>query len=146
MKRLLTALALTATLGFTACNESPEGGPNATKPDNQKPAVGQTDNTFKLSAPTLATSLTQGESKTVSISISRGKNFDEDVALKFSDLPKGVTIEPAAPMIKHGDSEAKLTVTAAGDAALGDHLIKATGHPTKGADTFVEFRITVKEK
>ena len=48
--------------------------------------------------------------------------------------------------LKHGDSEVKLTITAAEDAALGDFNIKAVGQPTQGAATDVEFKVIVQAK
>jgi uncharacterized membrane protein len=102
--------------------------------------------TFTLSVPTFSTTVKQGESKAVSLSINREKNFDEDVTLKFAELPKGVTIEPASPVIKHGDTEAKLMLRSEDDASLGDFKIKVTGHPVKGADASHDFKITVAKK
>lgn len=102
--------------------------------------------TFSVSVPTLSTTVKQGETKPVSVSIKREKNFDEDVTLKFADLPKGVTLEPASPVIKRGDTEAKLMLKAEDDAALGDFTIKVTGHPAKGADASHDFKITVAKK
>src|SRR5258708_5878050 len=148
MKKSFACLLIAASVAFAGCNNnSTPGGPGATsnRGDN-KPVVGRADDTFTLDPPNLATKVKQGESKAVSIGIKRGKNFDQDVTLKFSDLPKGVTIDPAGPVIKHGDTEAKLTVKAADDAALGDFAVKATGHPTKGSDASNELRITVDKK
>ena len=128
------------------------GGPGAANPTATKHYYdyGQADDTFNLSVPSstpyLSTSLKQGETKAVSISIKRGKNFDEDVTLQFADMPKGVTLDPASPVIKHGDTEAKLMVKAEDDAALGDFTVKVTGHPTKGTDSSNEFKITVAKK
>jgi hypothetical protein len=102
--------------------------------------------TFTVSVPTLSTNIKQGETRAVSISIKREKNFDEDVTLKFADLPKGTTLEPASPVIKHGDTEAKLMLKSENDASLGDFAIKVTGHPTKGADASHDFKITVAQK
>jgi hypothetical protein len=93
--------------------------------------------------PHLSTSLKQGETQTVSIGITRDKTFDQDVALKFGDMPTGVTLQPQAPVIKHGEAEAKVTLTAAGDSALGSFAIKVTGHPAKGAAASNEVKLTV---
>ncbi len=98
---------------------------------------------FTLSVPTLSTSLKQGESQTVSIGISRDKTFDQDVALKFGDLPTGVSLKPASPVIKHGDSETQITLTGANDASLGNFAIKVTGHPSTGADASNELKLVV---
>ena len=82
----------------------------------------------------------------VAVGIKRGKNFDEDVTLEFAEGPKGVTIDSANPVIKHGDTEAKLTFKATDDASLGDFTVKVTGHPTKGSDASNDFKITVAKK
>jgi len=149
----LVTLALAGLIAVCGCNKSTTGGPgadkdnkNKTTTDKIKDTARQAEDTFTLSLPTLSTSLKQGESKDATIGITRGKNFDEDVSLKFEDVPKGVTIEPAAPSIKHGDKDVKVTVKAADDAALGDFTVKVTGHPSKGADASGELKLTVKKK
>ena len=68
------------------------------------------------------------------------------MALSFADLPAGVTVEPAGPTIKKGEAEAKFTLKAADDAALGTFTAKVTGHPTAGADATREFKFTVAKK
>jgi hypothetical protein len=145
MKKSFACLLIAASVAFAGCNNnSTPGGPGATsnRGDN-KPVVGRADDTFTLDPPNLATKVKQGESKAVSIGIKRGKNFDQDVTLKFSDLPKGVTLDPASPVIKHGNAEVKLILKTADDASLGDFTVKMTGHPTKGEDAVNEFKITV---
>jgi hypothetical protein len=100
---------------------------------------------FTLSTPG-STTLKQGEVQTISVGIERDKTFDQDVALKFGEMPKGVTLEPAAPVIKHGSAEAQVAITAAKDASLGEFGIQVTGHPAKGADASHEFKLTVVAK
>ena len=107
-----------------------------------KLTVAPKDN-FTLSLPRLTTSLKQGESRTVSIGIKRDKTFEQDVTLEFGEMPTGVTLEPNAPVIKNGDSEANMTLAAADDAALGNFAIKLIGHPVAGADTSYEFIFVV---
>jgi hypothetical protein len=102
--------------------------------------------TFELDVPLLSTSLTQGETKSVAIGISRDKTFVEDVVLEFLGVPTGVSLDPKAPVIKNGEAEAKVTLTAADDAALGDFAIKVIGQPTKGPKASNEFKITVSKK
>ena len=63
-----------------------------TNPPHKQPANGEADDTFNLSMPLMSTTLHQGESKEVAVGIKRGKNFDEDVTLKFAEGPQGVTI------------------------------------------------------
>lgn len=102
--------------------------------------------TFTLSTPLLSPSLKQGETKAVAIGISRDKGFDQDVALSFAGLPAGVTVEPAGPAIKGGEAEAKFSLKAADDAALGTFKVTVTGHPATGADATHEFKFTVNKK
>jgi hypothetical protein len=141
MKRIIAAISLGIAVALTGCNQGTSGGPNATTPPSKAPVTGQTEDTFSLAVPSLT--LNQGEAKTVSVTISRGKNFSEEVSLKAADLPKGVTMEPASPAIKHGDAEVKVTLTAAADAALGDFTVKMSGHPTKGADAKSDLKLTI---
>jgi len=146
MKSLFAGLAVTAVVLVTGCAEGTPGGPGAKEVTAYKPIVGQADNTFSLDVPKMSTTLKQGETKDLAIDVARGKNFSEDVELKFSGVPKGVTVDPASPVIMHSDKEAKITVKVADDAALGDFTVKVTGHPTTGADAMNEFKITVAKK
>jgi hypothetical protein len=61
-------------------------------------------------------------------------------------VPKGLTIDPASPVIKHGDTEAKFMMKAGDEAPPGDFQVKVTGHPTKGGNATVEFKLTVAKK
>jgi hypothetical protein len=87
--------------------------------------------------------LRQGETVTLSVGITRGKLFDQDVALEFGELPTGVTIEPSRPIVRHGEASADVVVRAADAAALGSFRIPMTGHPTEGADTTNSLQLTV---
>jgi len=107
------------------------------------PIAGDPENSFRLDAPNLATTIKQGETKVVTIGIARAKNFDQDVTLMFEGVPTGVTIEPAEPMIKHGEKEVKLNISAAADAAVNDFTIKIIGHPATGPDATNKFNLTV---
>jgi hypothetical protein len=142
MKTAFAGLLVLALVALVGCGgKDTAGGPGATDPGAKKPRYGEADNTFNLTAP--STSLKQGETKAVSIGIRRGTNFQEDVTLKFADVPQGVTVDPAGPVIKHGETETKVALKAAADASLGELTIKVIGHPTKGADASHEFKITV---
>jgi hypothetical protein len=153
MKRFQWGLALIAIMAASGCNQGTSGGPGATNtPSNtssttaSKPELGQAEDTFSLSLPTLATHIKQGETRSVTIGITRGKNFDQDVSLKFTDIPKGVTMTPPNPTIKHGEKETKVDVIAATDAALGDFSVNVTGHPATGADAKSKLSLKVNEK
>jgi uncharacterized membrane protein len=146
MKRSCAGVLALVIVACSGCSQATPGGPGVTNPPHKQPAYGEADKTFNLSVPHMSTTLHQGEAKDVSIGIDRGKNFDEDVTLKFADGPKGVTLDFANPVIMHGATEVKVTLKATNDASLGDFTVKVTGHPTKGADATNEFKITVAKK
>jgi hypothetical protein len=131
-------------LAFAGCATGTSGGPGTPDSGRQQPIVGAADDTFQLTRGEAI--LRQGETKSVSIYIKRARNFDEDVTLKFSDLPKGVSIDNTSPLIKHGDAEARFTLTATDDASLGDFSLQVTGHPEKGRDATNSLNITVSKK
>jgi uncharacterized membrane protein len=146
MKRIYLSIGGLLLVSLIGCTGSGTPGGGSSGSNTSKPLVGTADDNFTLDTPNLATSLKQGEVKEITISIKRGKNFGEDVKLTFSDPPKGVSFEPAAPMIKAGDSEAKVKIKAADDAALDKHTITVTGKPTKGAEAANKFDIKIDKK
>jgi predicted small lipoprotein YifL len=145
MKKTLAAFLIVSLTALAGCGDKgTPGGPGATSPTNKDPMFGQKDNSFTLS--TSSITLKQGEEKETSIGIKRGTNFDQDVTITFDNLPKGVTVTPAEPVIKHGDKEAKFKVQAKDDASLDDHMISVKGSPSKGPAATNEIKLTVKKK
>jgi hypothetical protein len=144
MNKLFAGLLGATLLVGVGCHPGTTGGPGV--PGGRGTLTHPAENTFSLDVPNLATKVKQGEAKEVTIGLDRGKNFDQDVNLKFEDLPTGVTIEPASPTIKHGEKDAKVTVHAADDAAIGDFTVKVVGHPNKGENAANTFKLTVEKK
>jgi len=144
--RVLITGAVVLLLAAVGCNNNGTPGGPGVNDGNNKPVVGNANETFTLSVPTLNTTIKQGDTKTVAVGIKRGTNFGEDVTIKVSQVPKGVTVMPAAPMIKHGDTETNLQIQAAEDAAVGSFTIKLTGHPSKGPDATNELKIAIEKK
>lgn len=138
--KTVAAMMLTAIVG---CSQGTPGGEGTT---GKQPMMGQADDTFNLSVPLMSSSLQQGEETEATVGIKRATNFDEDVSLKFTDLPQGVTVDPASPTITRGETDAKITFKAGDEAPLGDFKVKVTGHPTKGSDAQVEFKLTIDAK
>lgn len=143
----LLALSLAT---FSGCVQGTVGGPGATPaPSNSttamKPVLGPSEEQFSLVVPRLSTHLKQGESTTAMIEVSRGKNFDEDVTISMSGLPTGVTAAPET-IIKRGETKLQVNLHAADDAAVGNHTINVTGHPSSGADAKASFNLTVDAK
>jgi hypothetical protein len=173
MKKLTASLIFLGLGGMLGCTNEHPGGPGAVQGTHKTPTYGQenrqgtsrtsaygpedrstqttstlgrSEGTFTIGVPHMSTSIKQGETKTISISLKRGKNFDQDVKLAFNDLPKGVTIEPATEMLKASETEKDVTIKAAPDAAVGDFTVKVTGTPTSGATAESDLKLDVKKK
>src|SRR5438045_3432167 len=126
MTRSKMAWAAAALIFSLGCNQGTPGGPGvqSSPPAGQnqttnKPVINESKDTFSLRTPVLSTSVKQGETKSASIAISRGTNFDDDVQLSFTGVPTGVTLDPSSTTIKRDDKEVKINVSAADDAAIG---------------------------
>ncbi len=143
MKIVNGSLLLALLVAGAGCGPSgTPGGPGVDK-TGKTGLGGPAEDTFTLDPPNTAVSLKQGESEVVTISLRRGKNFDEDVTLGFGELPQGVTIEPAKPSISHSDKETKFTVKASSTAAVGTHDITIKGEPTKGKPATNTFKLKI---
>jgi uncharacterized membrane protein len=130
--RLWIAPIATLIVLQAGCNKSPEGG-----------APGSTAS-FKISAPTISTTVKQDNKETVKLSIDRGSDFKKDVKLVV-DAPDQIKTELSKATIKAGDTtDFTVTVSPSKTAPLGDHKIKVTGTPDGGgAATSVEFTVKV---
>jgi hypothetical protein len=143
MTSSLAGLAATILAVFAGCSQGVAGGPGAT---GKSPAFGQANGTFNLTVPVMPSPLQQGKQSEMAVGITRGDNFDEDVTLTLADVPNGVSYKPDNAVIKHGETEAKITFNAVDSAPLGNFTITVTGHPTSGSDAQVEFKLTVTAK
>jgi len=97
------------------------------------------------SDPTFATTIKQGETQSVAISLERGDAFKQEVSLEIK-LAKGegITFDPAGILIKAGDKpDVQLAIAVPKDAALGEYVIAVTGTPTTGEATSTEFNVKV---
>jgi uncharacterized membrane protein len=146
------ALALAALVG---CNTSPPGGATTrssygTHTSAPGPSTSQTtadkNATFTVAAPSLSTHVKQGETKTVTVSLHRGSTFHDDVTLRV-EAPKGLKVDPMELVAKASDKadDIPIHVTADKDAAIGDHEVRVTGTPAKGAPTSVDIKVTVSK-
>jgi hypothetical protein len=113
----------------------------------QKPVAGEADYTFSLSVPFESVALVQGGKTSVRIGINRGDNFGEQVQVKVTGLPKGVSVEADQPVITPGSTGLELMLVAADDAALGDFTAQVTGETaSSGPDFTEEFKLTVSQE
>ena len=70
--------------------------------------------------------LVQGDSAVMSVTVLRKNDFDGEISLAVQDLPPGLTAGEA--VIPAKEQEAKLTITAAANAAPGLYLADRRGH------------------
>lgn len=140
MKTFLS-LSLVGLLALAGCRSGSDGGPGAESTGAEQPLVGQAEQTFNLNVEDVT--MRQGETKSLLITIKRGTNFSEDVEVHITDLPKGISVDPSSPKITAADTEARVNLIAASDAALGEFKVTVVGHPTKGADSTNTMKVTV---
>jgi uncharacterized membrane protein len=125
---------LIAAATLTGCKtKSEEGG-------------GAGNDTFKIVVPAMATDVKQGELQTVRVTLERGDGFKRQVKLELK-APAGIQVEPKDATVQPGDKgDVQVKITAAKDAAIGEHKIMVKGTPDKGEPTETEFKITVVAK
>lgn len=129
-----TGVVAAALLIATGCNNSSPGGNTAT------------NDSFKLKAPTMATTLKQGDRETVTLTLDRGAEFKQNVKLD-AQAPKGLKVDLANTTVNSKDkADVAVTVEADKTAALGDHVVKITGTPETGVATSVDIKVKVEEK
>ena len=98
---------------------------------------------FSITVPTFDTSVKQGEVQTVTISLQRAADFNEDVTLQVK-ASKGIRVEPASATVKASDKpDVQLQVDAATDAAIGEYHVYVKGTPVTGEATSVEFTVKI---
>ncbi len=125
---LLTAVAL------AGCTKASEKGGTAG------------NETFRVVVPAVATQLNAGETKTVQVSLDRGAGFHQ--AVRFTVRPPaGLTVDVAEFTVQPADKgEVQMSVTAAVDAPLGDHVVPVSAKPDKGEIVETQFKVTVSAK
>lgn len=130
MKKAFAGAMITA-LALMGCEKkSEEGG-------------GAGSDTFRLAVPRMATGITQGETQTVRVTVERGDGFKQRVKLEMT-APDGIQLEPGDVTVEPGDKgDVQVKITAAEDAAIGEHKIMVKGTPDRGESTTAEFRVTV---
>jgi uncharacterized membrane protein len=137
MKMLACAMTAALVLSVGCDNKSPKGGPGADSPKTSA-------DTFTVHAPGTATDIKQGDKQEVKLSLDRGKDFKEDVTLKF-EAPKGIIVEPESKVVPASDKEVIIKVGTAPDATEGKHTVTVTGTPKSGKSVTTKFDLNVKK-
>jgi hypothetical protein len=87
-------------------------------------------------------SLVQGDSAVVSVTVLRKNDFDGEISLSVQDLPPGLSAGDA--VIPAKEQEAKLTITAAADAAPGLYVPAVMGTATVDKQPLVRKAVPVE--
>jgi hypothetical protein len=153
MKLFSFAVVSALVAALAGCSqESVPGGPGASNTTTKtNPVTGaqrtvpvDKRDTFTLKVPNMSTSVTQGRREDVTITISRGNEFKEDVKLRFT-TPKGITVTPAEPVIESGKDKVTVSVEAAKDAQLGKTTVDVLATPTTGKQVSMQFPVEIKK-
>jgi uncharacterized membrane protein len=131
MKTLIASLLVVGLVALVGCNQSPTGG-----------TAGEE---FRLSAPVMPTSIKQGDTQTITLSVNRDRDFQRDVMLNV-DAPKGLRAELSDTKVEASDKgDVTMKISADKDAPVGDHMIKVKGTPERGTPTAVEVKVKIQE-
>jgi tetratricopeptide (TPR) repeat protein len=98
--------------------------------------------TFTLSV--RAAALSRGERKEVTVIIDRGKDFDQELSLKFS-APRGLKVTPGEVLVSAGEKEVQVMIESDSDAPAGELSIEVTGTPPTGRPTALRIPVEVRE-
>jgi uncharacterized membrane protein len=131
MKRIIAGFMMLSLVMVTGCKStvSPQGG------------VLPQDKEFTIVVPTHST-VKQGESIPVNVSLNRGSFFKRNVQLEIN--AEGVGVTPAEVLIKASEKpEAQLQIAAPRDAALGEYRVYVNATPASGKTTSTEFTVKV---
>ncbi len=157
MKRFIVGLCVAGLVAFTGCsNTSSTGGRPGTGglgggKTTGTGATGTPTNaphgnreTFELKGPTGTEKVEQGTSVKFKLSISRGKDFKDNVMLKAeSPDPKlHVTLEPNE-FRGSENKDVEVTVAADPDAKIGEDHVRITGTPQSGNPTTLDVKVDV---
>jgi len=135
MQKLIIGLAVGVLVVLAGCNQSPQGGGGK----------GTKEDTFTIKGPTMATAVKHGETKSVSLTLSRGKEFKEDVTFSTTEPPKGIKVAFEPATVKASEkAETEMKITAEKDAALGESTIVVNAKPAKGESTSLNVKVKVE--
>lgn len=156
MRFALSMAALSAIL-FTGCNnKTPPGGGSGSGSGSTPPGgtgspvagpgqpTGSASDTFEVKMPsnTVPTTIKQGNSETVKLTVSRGKDFKQGVKIKL-DTPDKIKADYKGTVAASDPEEVQVKLEVAKDAPIGEHTVKVTATPDKGAATSGEFKVKV---
>jgi hypothetical protein len=134
MKRLIAIAMAFCLVGAVGC-EQKSGTAAGTNPDKPKKL------TLRLAD---SETITQDKTDDMTVNISRTE-FKDPVTIEVKDLPKGVEVITKDLTIPADKTMHTITLKAAPDAAVGDHMIKVIAKGG-GVEADANVKLTVKAK
>lgn len=135
MKVLITVFMALSLLTAYGCWNSQNSNQGGIAPVNEE---------FSMTVPG-STTIKQGESAAIIVTLNRGAYFKQDVQLRLK--ADSVVIMPANVLVKAGDlPEAKFQVAVDKDAAIGEYRVTVTGVPVVGRTATTTFTVSVVSK
>ncbi len=132
MKKTFAMVVTMALAAGAGCQTSGQRGGGAAN-----------DEGFKITTPRLDTQLKQGDTQTVTVSVSRDELFKQDVQLAIKSTP-GITVTPSTQLVKASDSpDVQVQLAAAKDAPLGECRVTVSGTPKTGDAASQDFNVDV---
>lgn len=129
--RLLALGVLLLPLG---CRKSEPGG-------EPSPAA-----TFTLEGPLMAIRVEQGEARTITLKVRRGKEFKQSLRLKF-EPPRGMVVAMSEVTLRPLENDdVHLRVAVDSDAPPGNHSIHVTAMPEHGTAAHLDVKLHVLEQ
>jgi uncharacterized membrane protein len=132
MKTAIVIVMTFALAALSGCqSSSPRGG-------------GMTgDVGFKVTVPSLDTSVQQGDVRAVTVSLQRGKYFKQDVRLQVQ-AAEGISVGPTDILVKASESpDVQLRIATTKNTALGSYIVSVKGTPKTGEPTSTAFTVKV---
>jgi hypothetical protein len=87
----------------------------------------------------------RGATATVALQVRRSRDFTGEITLTFPDLPAGLKVNPARPVIKIGDPDkVELKVTAGGNLPAGAYTLEVRATSTRGEATGLQVDVKVE--
>lgn len=131
---IMTMLTILTMLIVTGCwsRSSDKGG------------IAPIDEEFSITVPRSST-IKQGETAAVAVTLNRGAYFKQDVQLKIN--ADGIKIMPASILVKSDDQPiTNIKIVTATDTAIGEYQVTVTGTPPVGRPASTTFTVEVVNK
>lgn len=129
------------------CNkETDVGGPGAAGTGGGVADYeGASADSFQLTMPDGEVALKAGETKTWTIGIERGENFNQKVDVTVMAPKEGITVEPSQGSFEGDMSEMEVKITAQAGAPAEKTSISVIGRPESGQSVDAAITVTVSE-